>query len=446
MTIKERIPLTPTPSIDRDTPLPDIGRERVDATRFSSPDFMRDEWQYLWKEVWNIGPRVSELKEPGDYVLHSLGKESFIFVLDQDEKIRGFYNVCQHRGNRLLESPACGKARFFKCQFHNWGWNIDGSLKNVADPDSFPQFKNGIPKDELALPEVSIDTWAGWVWFNLSENPQPLAEFLGPLPEHLAPYEPERMVFFKHKTFLWDCNWKVACDAFNESYHFRGIHPQMLSWSNDEARIELLGLHSRMINEYATISPRNHDKENLSDAMKAFMLNMEIDPDTYEGKPEDVRLFQQQRSRSLQDEVPFPYKHLTDEQLSDTYHYFVFPNVAWNVYAEGINGFRYRPHETDPNKCYYDLMLLTFVPEGEEIPYEHKVFQQRVPYSEALDGEVPDFICEVLQQDADNVEPVQRGVQSDSFKGMILGDQEIRLRHFHNCLNEFIENNKNQQK
>ena len=33
---------------------------------------------------------------------------------------------------------------------------------------------------------------------------------------------------------------------------------------------------------------------------------------------------------------------------------------------------------------------------------------------------------------------MQAGVASDSFKGMILSDQVIRLRHFHKTIDDFI--------
>lgn len=34
---------------------------------------------------------------------------------------------------------------------------------------------------------------------------------------------------------------------------------------------------------------------------------------------------------------------------------------------------------------------------------------------------------------------MQAGVASDSFKGMILSEQEIRLRHFHKTVDDFID-------
>lgn len=427
-----------TPGINPDTPLPNIGEERIASERFSSVQFMAQEWPKVWRKVWNPGPRLEELNHPGDYVIHDLGKESFLFTMTSDGSIRGFYNVCQHRGNRLVTGKPSGTARFFKCAFHGWSYNTDGSIKGVPDPDNFPQFRDGIPKDELGLAEIRIDLWGGWVWFNLDGEAAPLLDFLGELPEQLAPYRLQDMRLLEYKTFLWDSNWKVACDAFNESYHFRGLHPQMLKWSDDKARIELLGQHSRMINKYGTTSSPYTGAAEVFPELKEWMAYNGMDAESYQGAADDVWKAKTAFSRSIQDNVNAPYKDMTDEQLTDVYHYFIFPGFAMNVFPEGINGFRYRPHETDPNKMYYDLIMLVHYPEGEQLPCERKFFTEKVRYDKIADTPISYIVTDVLQQDADNVSVNQLGLKSEGFKGLYLGDQELRLRHFHNTLDQYM--------
>ena len=204
-----------TPPIDGNVPLPSIGEQRIDKGRFSSPAFMAREWTHLWRKVWNVGPRIEELPNSGDYVIHTLGKESFLFTRGDDAQIRGFYNVCQHRGNQLIADKYCGSEKFFQCPFHAWSYNLDGSVKGIPGAEDFPQFRDGIPKDELGLEPIEVDFWGGFVWFRLDTNESSLMEFLGELPQQLAPYRLEDMRLLEYKTFLWDSNWKVACDAFN---------------------------------------------------------------------------------------------------------------------------------------------------------------------------------------------------------------------------------------
>lgn len=429
-----------TPGIDADAPLPDLGQQRLNKDRFSSADFMAREWSHLWRKVWNIGPRIEEFKQPGDYVTHTLGKESFLFSQGKDEQIRGFYNVCQHRGNQLVPNSYCGSQQFFKCPFHAWSYNLDGSIKGVPGAEDFPQFRDGLPRNELGLEPIEVDFWAGFVWFRLDSDGPSLMEFLGELPQQLAPYRLEDMRLLEYKTFLWDSNWKVACDAFNESYHFRGLHPQMLKWADEKARIELLGDHSRMINKYGTTSSPFTGGAEIYPELREWMLYNGMNPDDYEGAPEDVWKAKTAFTRSIQDqdEITAPYDDMTDEQLTDVYHYFIFPGFAMNVFPEGINGFRYRPHESDPEKMYYDLIMLVHYPKGTEMPCERKFFEDKVKYDEVADTPMSYIITDVLQQDADNVSINQKGLKSDGFRGMYLGDQELRLRHFHNCVDQYL--------
>jgi hypothetical protein len=46
--------------------------------------------------------------------------------------------------------------------------------------------------------------------------------------------------------------------------------------------------------------------------------------------------------------------------------------------------------------------------------------------------------CNVLKEDGSNMPTMQRGVQSDAFKGMILCEQEVRIRHFHQTIDRFL--------
>src|SRR3546814_7095825 len=71
------------------------------------------------------------------------------------------------------------------------------------------------------------------------------------------------------------------------------------------------------------------------------------------------------------------YSELNDDQLTDDYHYTIFPNVSMNVHADDVMMFRQRPHPTNPDKMFYDVWLFELVPDGEEWPErpKHKRFK-----------------------------------------------------------------------
>jgi phenylpropionate dioxygenase-like ring-hydroxylating dioxygenase large terminal subunit len=433
-----------TPPIP-DAPLPDIGDRLIPPERFHSRQWMDREWSALWKTVWNLGVREMEIPEPGDYLRHSLGKEDLIFMRGDDSRIRAFYNVCRHRGNQLCQGARDGHLAHIQCPYHGWTWNRDGTLKSVSDPQFFKAFREGgVPAERLGLFEVKIETWAGWVWFNLDPDAVPLRNYLSDIMDHVAPYQMEKWQVVDFKTLEWNCNWKHAVDAFLESYHFEALHPQLLAWANGhDIPIELMGMHSRMYNYTGTLSPQIIDRTTLSPAMRLVMqsyLGVPIDPDTYQGSPEEVFLEVRRRKRAIQHETYLPYAQLADEQLSEICHYGIFPNVIWAMQPEGMVMFRPRPHESDPGRCYYDLLLLAHNPPGTPQPeYEHRSFGPGEAPSLAAVMNIHPVNAEVLEQDAANLEPMQRGTASDIFDGMMLCDQEIRVRHFHNMIDAVLD-------
>ena len=423
-------------------PAPDLGLARIDGARFYSPEFMQQEWDNIWTKTWQIACRVSELPSPGSFYVHELGKESFLFVRGEDAVIRGFYNLCQHRGNRLCQAEQ-GQLTHFTCPFHGWQWNTDGTLKRVADPQFFKQFAGGVPADELGLTQVRVDTWGGWLWFNMNPNAVGLKAYLAEPGSHLSTYEFEHFDLIDYQTFEWNGNWKHAVDAFNESYHFAELHPDMIEFGEGhDIPIELLGIHSRMLNFNSTVSEVVDDRVSMTPLRADIMLNgSELNTQTYHGAAKDVHLKLLEIRRARENDTHLAYKRMNDEQLVHQYHYTFFPNSTFTQTPGAGFVFRYRPHASDPNRCYYDFFILVRQKPGSpKRTYEHKVHPHAAlhDYAEAFAGTFHPLFANVLAQDGSNMETMQAGVKSDAFKGMLLSEQEVRLRHFHQTIDKFI--------
>ncbi len=420
-----------------------LGLERLDGERYLTKEFMQAEWDHIWTKTWQLVTRVEDFPEPGSFVVHELGKESFLFVKGDDGEIRGFYNNCQHRGNRLCQAES-GVLDAFSCPFHGWQWNTDGSLKNVAAPEFFRQFDDGVPVDELGLPPVKVDFWGGWLWFNMDLDACSLREYLGDIGTHLETYEFEEWHLIDYQTFEWAGNWKHAVDAFNESYHFAALHPDMIEFGEGhDIPIELWGIHSRMLNYNRTVSEVVEDRETMT-PLRAHMMGarMQQNASDYAGAAKDVHLMEIQHRRSIEDETHLPFKQMNDEQLVHQYHYTFFPNTTFTQTPEGGAIFRYRPHPSDPAKCYYDFFIVHRPPPGtprhERPPHKVHSHDEHVDYVKAFEGTFEPVFSNVLAQDGSNMATMQAGVASDAFKGMILSDQEVRLRHFHKTIDDFI--------
>jgi phenylpropionate dioxygenase-like ring-hydroxylating dioxygenase large terminal subunit len=417
----EQSPVTPAGK----EPDPDLGHELIRKERYTSAEFMQLEWERIWKRVWLLGAMESDLREPGDFVATEIGRESVLIVRQADGGVRAFYNVCLHRGNRLRPTGA-GSADSFKCQYHHWEYALDGSFKRIPDLDTFPQ---GAPPCR-GLKELPCAAWGGFVWFSLDPNVGPLADFLDPVHKHLDPYNFPRMALTRDITVEWNCNWKASVDAFNESYHVQGIHPQLMWYLHDlDIQIDCYERHNRYLIPFATWSPRVRRPPAIPDPIKVIMKTAGMDPADYDEPYENIRRDVQQWKRKHGPAQGKDYSRLNDDQLTDDYHYLIFPNVTLNVHADDLMLFRQRPHPTDPDRMFYDIWTFELVPEGHEWPARPK--HQHFKHGEKSIGLV-------LDQDAANLPGVQAGMHSAAFEGLWIGAQELRIRHFHKVIDDYV--------
>jgi phenylpropionate dioxygenase-like ring-hydroxylating dioxygenase large terminal subunit len=91
---------------------------------------MEMEWNGIWSKTWLFAGIESDIKEIGDFFVYDIGRESIVITRDESEKISAFYNVCQHRGNKIvtLESGSFNKV---SCPYHGWSYALDGKLEHV---------------------------------------------------------------------------------------------------------------------------------------------------------------------------------------------------------------------------------------------------------------------------------------------------------------------------
>jgi len=405
----------------------DFGTAMIPKEKYTCPAFMEREWAALWTKVWLLACREDAIPEPGDYYVHDVGRESILVVRQQDDTVRAFYNVCQHRGNRVAPPGLGHTDDTLKCGYHHWEYDLSGRISRIPDIETFPQ---GAPCHGLV--ELACDSWGSFVWFTMNPEPEPLLEYLQPLPDQLDRYHFERMIMTRDWTVEWDCNWKTSVDAFNESYHVQGIHPQLLYYLDDfKVRIDCFGRHSRYIVPFATVSHRVGETTEIPPLIKLIMRDADMDPADFDGRVEDVRRAVQRWKREHSPEVGLDYSELEDDQLTDDYNYLIFPNVTLNTHADDLMLFRHRPHPTDPNRMYFDLQNFRLLKSDEEPP------PRRPRHRHFKHGEKS--LGLVLDQDAANLPRVQAGMHSTAFEGLWLGKQETRIRHFHKVIADYLE-------
>ena len=433
-----------TPLLDPSkAPEPDFEPHPLAGERYTSREFMEREWEHLWTRLWQIGCLESELAEPGDFVTAEFGRESLIFVRDAVGGLRGWYNVCHHRGNRLVPDET-GKRPAFVCPYHGWVWGTDGTLEKVQDPEDFPQ---GDPCAELRLTPVRIDTWAGFVWFNLAPEGESLAEFLDPIARQIDTYRMHQMVRTHHITLESDCNWKVVLDNFHESYHIPTVHPALKFFLDDTYQATQFDLypngHTRMLMLGGGPSPRAGDREDLVlNHMRHELEGWGLDADSFRGRLEEMRPALQRQKRALGAEKGFDFSRYIDGQLTDHYHFTCFPNVAFSMKPDGCIFLRSLPHPTDPDKCVLVVWNFALFPEG-SVEYLAQSMAETVRPDTQVEhqrGRLGDvFLGGGIDEDASVFVSQQQGLRSRAFKGAYLSHQERRVCWYHKVIDEYLD-------
>jgi phenylpropionate dioxygenase-like ring-hydroxylating dioxygenase large terminal subunit len=411
-------------------PDPNLGSDPIPKSRYTSADYARLEWERMWTRVWLMAGRESDAPEPGDYFTFEIGPESVLVIRQADGSLAARYNVCMHRGNRLRE-PGRGHAERFSCLFHGWQYDIDGSLREPLDPESFPQGCDG-----LDLRAVHCDTWAGFVFVNLDEDPEPLDEYLGVIPDHLDPYHFDEWKVTFDATIEIECNWKTSVDAFNEAYHLAATHAWTLEFSDDVNTLyDCYEKHTRMIFPEVQASPRHPGAGTVTQGIRDFFLSrVGVDVAAFEGGPAEARQAFVAAVRGMAPALGCDMSELDDSQICDDYHYTVFPNLTFNAHSLFTWVFTHRPHPEDPNRMYFDFIALLRAP-AQEVPRPEK------QHFRTADGDTLAGRCEggdLLDEDLHNLPRIQAGMRSRAFESLHLGDQEIRIRHFHHTLETYV--------
>ena len=438
----------PADSLEAKVPYIDNGTSRLGAERYYSKAWMDREWERLWTRTWLIAGVEADVAEPGDYFTFEVGRESFVITRTEAGEIKALYNVCPHRGNRVVHNDF-GSLPRFTCSFHSWQYGLDGQLLQITDQETF---RPEVIAHRPCMRAARIETRAGLIFINMDDNAGPLDDFIGLPDGYLENYHIDQMYVVRHHISEWAANWKTGVDAFYETYHLHAVHPETQTVMNDlNVQCDLYpNGFSRMIVPLAAKSGRVADQEGVDAGLQLMMQDAGMDADKYHGSAADVRTTIQQAKRERGKRCGIDYSDLVDGQLTDSWATGIFPNVQVGLHAEGAFLMRFLPHATDPERFYYNTITLWrpcddpsyTVPAWMGLPEDTDISGDVRPDIERTSvAEQPDLGL-VLEQDSELLPVVQKGVRSKAFDGPLWGEQEQRLRHFHTELDRYLNGEK----
>lgn len=159
------------------------------------------ELKQIFARFWMPVGRAEELGEAGGYFTWERTRIPTVMIRSVDQRIRGYYNSCRHRGAPVVRTPT-GRARAFRCQYHSWTYDTFGKLMAIPDERDF----GNIDRCAHSLVPLRLAELGGWLWIDQSGEAPELADALGalyPWIEARASYR-----FSGRRTRVIDANWK----------------------------------------------------------------------------------------------------------------------------------------------------------------------------------------------------------------------------------------------
>jgi Rieske 2Fe-2S family protein len=198
------------------------GAQTLPQRYFISPEVFAEELEKIFARDWVLVGHQSEVAQTGDYFVREVADESIIIVRDKNGDVRAFYNVCRHRGTRLCEEER-GHAAAIQCPYHAWTYGLDGRLIGAPHMDEV----NGFKREQYSLRTVHAETWEGFIFVNLANQPMPLEKWFAPLGEKFSQWDLPRLRSAKRVEYDVKANWKLMFENYSECYHCPGVHPML---------------------------------------------------------------------------------------------------------------------------------------------------------------------------------------------------------------------------
>jgi phenylpropionate dioxygenase-like ring-hydroxylating dioxygenase large terminal subunit len=358
--------------------LPDIP-----AGRYVDPRFHQLELDHVWRKSWLLAAHIDEIPEPGCFMLWENAGQPVVIVHADNGSVNAFYNTCSHRGAPVVTEQR-GQSRRLTCQYHGWSYDHEGELRGIRDSQDFRDFDRSC----RGLKAVRCERFGNLVFVNFDADAPTLLEWLGPIADEWEEFQFGSCRLASRAIFDLDCNWKIAMEANTEVYHVPCIHPNTVAPNLD---------HRRNVN---TLYPNGHGRmiapnPRTKSTLAALDLSSEIAE--IETAGEIAR--------------------------SCTQSYGLFPNWVSPLSQFAIPPILLWPNGID--KCRMETW--TMAPQWQ-------------------DGMKPDVwtenegteLCQVLLEDTQFGEKIQRSMESHGFEGVPLSYQEARIYHWNQAADRMI--------
>ncbi len=172
---------------------------------------------------WLFAGHECEIPKPGDWFTLQIGAYPVVVVRGRDGVVRAFHNVCRHRGFKLCIEQSGSVTRRFVCPYHQWTYELDGSLAFARDHSTNKDFDKGV----YSLKPVAVGLAGGYIYVSVNPEPKPFAPVAELLESYLKPFDLRTAKVAYQSRIVEKGNWKMVWENNRECYHCRGNHPEL---------------------------------------------------------------------------------------------------------------------------------------------------------------------------------------------------------------------------
>jgi phenylpropionate dioxygenase-like ring-hydroxylating dioxygenase large terminal subunit len=220
---------------------------RNEVSVYTDAKHLAREQQILFRQHPILMGFASEWAMPGAFRTDDYAGVPILIARGRDGKLRGFLNVCRHRGAKVARG--CGNTRLFVCPYHAWTYDLTGKVIGIPDERCFP----GVRPERSSLAELPLCERYGLVWVIPTPAVDTSTDFdidpwLGGLGPELASFGFTSWTFYDKRVIPETMNWKILVDTFHEGYHIGFLHRDSLKevLHGNVTDFEAFGLNHRL--------------------------------------------------------------------------------------------------------------------------------------------------------------------------------------------------------
>ena len=207
--------------VDRISINKDISLARTMPSKFYlSDNYFKSTIDNIFKHAWQFIAHKDLIKKrlTPFYFLEDIISEP-LFIVNQNNKIKCFSNVCTHRGNILCSKASNNNG--IQCSYHGRTFDLNGKMKNMP---GFEGVKN-FPKNSDNLKSIKLLDWKKFIFFSLSKGIS-IEDILSDISKRLKLFPFDKLHFDKKKsnTYTINTHWALYCENYLEGFHVPYVH------------------------------------------------------------------------------------------------------------------------------------------------------------------------------------------------------------------------------